>query len=185
MILYLIRHGETQGNREHRYVGRTDESLLPEACAKLKTCQMPPIERLYVSPMIRCLQTATLLYPQIRQQIVPDFRECDFGMFEYHTYPELRDQPAYQHFIDTAGRSGFPKGEDRDTFQHRCVNAFEHLRQTEKLSKGNIAFVIHGGTIMALLDHYSHPHLDYYEWQIANGGYLTVEVIGDRWIART
>ena len=28
MRMYLIRHGATQGNLEHRYVGRTDEGIL-------------------------------------------------------------------------------------------------------------------------------------------------------------
>ena len=28
--IVLIRHGMTQGNQEHRYVGTTDEGLLPE-----------------------------------------------------------------------------------------------------------------------------------------------------------
>ena len=28
MRLYFIRHGQTLGNREHRYVGRTDEGIL-------------------------------------------------------------------------------------------------------------------------------------------------------------
>ena len=31
MRIYLIRHGVTKGNLEHRYVGSTEEVLLPEA----------------------------------------------------------------------------------------------------------------------------------------------------------
>lgn len=31
MRVYLIRHGVTKGNLEHRYVGSTEEVLLPEA----------------------------------------------------------------------------------------------------------------------------------------------------------
>lgn len=30
MKVYFIRHGQTKGNREGRYVGRTDEPLLAE-----------------------------------------------------------------------------------------------------------------------------------------------------------
>ena len=29
--IVLIRHGMTQGNKEYRYVGTTDEGLLPES----------------------------------------------------------------------------------------------------------------------------------------------------------
>lgn len=34
--ILLIRHGMTQGNKEHRYVGTTDEGLLPESVEQLR-----------------------------------------------------------------------------------------------------------------------------------------------------
>ena len=34
--IVLIRHGMTQGNKEHRYVGTTDEGLLPESVEQLR-----------------------------------------------------------------------------------------------------------------------------------------------------
>ena len=37
MICYLIRHGATHGNLEGRYVGRTDEPVLPLELKKLET----------------------------------------------------------------------------------------------------------------------------------------------------
>ncbi len=35
--IVLIRHGMTQGNKEHRYVGTTDEGLLPESVEQLRS----------------------------------------------------------------------------------------------------------------------------------------------------
>lgn len=37
--IVLIRHGMTQGNKEHRYVGTTDEGLLPESVEYLRGMQ--------------------------------------------------------------------------------------------------------------------------------------------------
>ena len=37
--ILLIRHGMTQGNKEHRYVGTTDEGLLPESVEQLREMQ--------------------------------------------------------------------------------------------------------------------------------------------------
>lgn len=37
--IVLIRHGMTQGNQEHRYVGTTDEELLPESVEELRGMQ--------------------------------------------------------------------------------------------------------------------------------------------------
>ena len=36
-----------------------------------------------------------------------------------------------------------------------------------------MTFVVHGGTIMAILEHFAVPHKSYYDWHIANGhGYI-------------
>ncbi len=37
--ILLVRHGMTQGNKEHRYVGTTDEGLLPESVEQLHGMQ--------------------------------------------------------------------------------------------------------------------------------------------------
>lgn len=83
MTRLLIRHGVTAGNLQGRYIGcRTDESLCPEWIGALRECRYPPVPRVFSSPMRRCLETAALLYPGVKPEIVEDFRECDFGVFE-------------------------------------------------------------------------------------------------------
>ena len=60
--LILIRHGETQGNKLKRYIGkRTDEPLCPEAGNMLAQLAYPEVQAVYASPMIRCTQTAGIL----------------------------------------------------------------------------------------------------------------------------
>lgn len=172
MKIYMIRHGATQGNSEHRYVGSTDESLLPSAAAALRGglfLGAGEIEEIYVSPMKRCRETAELLCPGRQQIVIEDFRECDFGEFEYRNYAELNGNPDYQRFIDTMGMCGFPGGEDRASFQARCAGAFEQVMSGKNEASGDIALVVHGGTLMAILDRYSEPHKDYYDWQAGNG----------------
>jgi alpha-ribazole phosphatase len=182
MKLYLIRHGMTKGNQEHRYVGSTDESLLPEAVEVLRKKSFPPVDRLYVSPKKRCLETAAVLYRQNQPKIVEAFAECDFGEFEYCNYEELKGNREYQQFIDSMGKSGFPEGETREAFQKRCLRGFYEVMEQERLQKKQetvaIGMVVHGGTIMAVLDACSVPHRDYYDWQIKNGTALEAEV---RW----
>ena len=166
MKVYLIRHGETQGNREKRYAGVTDESLTREGAEMLKGIGAPLAEKLYVSPLKRTRETAEILYPGRKYEICDDLRECNFGEFENLNHEELKDRPEYKKFIETGGRSPFPGGEDLETFQKRCCDAFEKIVRSEK---EDIAFVIHGGTIMAILDKYAVPHKDYYNWMAKNG----------------
>ena len=69
MKLWLIRHGMTKGNQEHRYVGTTDEGILPEEKERLqaKAADMdlhPTI--VFVSPARRCRETAACLFPGLQ-----------------------------------------------------------------------------------------------------------------------
>lgn len=179
MKIYIIRHGMTKGNKEHRYVGVTDEELLPEAEEYLACKKMPLVNRVYASPKRRCLQTAALLYPALNPIIIGELAECDFGAFEYCNYQELNGNPDYQHFIDTNGQSGFPNGEDRKSFQARSLRGFEKVlaKEREFGDLQDIALVVHGGTIMAVFDELARPHKDYYDWQVKNGEGFVAEIV--------
>ena len=167
MKILLIRHGKTAGNLEKRYIGRTDESLCPEGVAALRQCSYPSCGVLVSSPMQRCLQTAALLYPEQKIHICDDFRECDFGDFEGKNYAELNGDPQYQSWIDSGGTQPFPNGESPDDFRVRCCDGF---RQTVRkfADAESIAFVVHGGTIMAILSQFALPHRDYFDWMTDN-----------------
>lgn len=179
MRIYMIRHGKTKGNLEHRYVGSTDEPLLLETEEQLKKQKMSQPDILYISPMKRCRQTAELLYPGKQAQVIDDFKECDFGIFEYKNYEELNGNPDYQTFIDTMGMCGFPQGESRKTFQERCTIAFEKILLEQGNRDITAAMVVHGGTMMAVMDAYAKPHEDYYHWQVENGAGFYGETVWD------
>lgn len=123
--LILIRHGKTAGNLLGRYIGsRTDEPLCDEGREGLAGKQLPEVERLYVSPMKRCVETAEILWPGFdrkKMQKVTDLRECDFGDFENKNYKELSGNGDYQAWIDSNGTLPFPNGESMDAFKSRCL----------------------------------------------------------------
>ena len=164
----LIRHGQTTGNVQHRYVGcQTDEPLCSEGIEKLKHREYPNVQRVFVSPMLRCKQTAAMLYPDIEPEVVEDFRECDFGAFENKSYQELSGRADYQAWIDSLGELPFPGGESRTEFASRCADAFEEL--TRRGMGEDCALVVHGGTIMAIMERFALPKGSYYDFQVKNG----------------
>ena len=171
----LIRHGQTTGNIRHRYIGcKTDEPLCTQGIEMLKLREYPNVQRVYVSPMLRCRQTAEILYPDIEPEVIEDFRECDFGTFENKTYQELDGRSDYQDWIDSGGELPFPGGESRAQFAKRCVDAFEKL--TKREIKEDCALIVHGGTIMAIMERYALPKGSYYGFQVKNGdGYVLFE----------
>ena len=202
--IYLIRHGKTAGNMEKRYVGSTDEPLceagvceinerrnillrsflpenkrdgMPQSKAACAGDGLP--ETVYVSPMLRCRQTAELLFPNAAQEVVSDFREMDFGQFEYKNYEELSGDARYQAFIDSGGKLDFPEAEPQKQFRERVCSAFAHcvIRERKWHVAGDenfksdeqgesLVFVVHGGTIMAVMEAFARPQRDYFDWQV-------------------
>ncbi len=167
-MIFLIRHGQTAGNLEGRYIGsRTDEPLCKMGKEQLAQRKMPPVDVVFASPMKRCIQTAQLLYPEKNLELIEDFRECDFGAFEGKNYRELDGQTDYQKWIDSGGEAAFPGGESRKTFAARCVKAF--LPIWNRRTEGDFALVAHGGTLMAIMEAFACPQGRYFDFQIENG----------------
>lgn len=167
----------TQGNREHRYIGcRSDEPLCEEGIGALRACAWSGADCVFASPMRRCLETAALLYPGQKPVVVPDLRECDFGAFEGLNHAQLDGRADYQAFIDSGGNLPFPDGESRASFSARCVQAFE--RVVRGLPEGTYAFVVHGGTIMAIMERYARPKGGYFDFQVPNGGGYCLDETG-------
>lgn len=168
--ILFIRHGATKGNLEKRYIGRTDEPLCDlgiEQIAALRD-QKYEIDYLCVSPMLRTRQTANILFPDVPQIVVDDLRESDFGVFEGKTSEELKENADYRKWVDSLCSGEIPGGEAVNDFKKRCCSAF---RKMMKLVPDNstVAFVVHGGTIMAILEAYAQPAQDFYAYHINNG----------------
>ncbi len=47
--------------------------------------------------------------------------------------------------------------------------------QIKEASVSAVAFVVHGGTIMAIMEAFGEPKRGYFDWQIANGAYIEGE----------
>ena len=175
--LVFIRHGVTPSNKEHRYLGKTDESLSDEGKEELtkrkEQNSYPKIDCLFTSPMKRCLETARILYPDQKIHTISEWEEMDFGAFEGKNYKDLENDERYQAWIDSNGTLPFPEGESREDFIVRCKIGFmqmlQKLAETESFqddSPKKAGIIVHGGTIMALLSAYCGG--DYFDYQVSN-----------------
>ncbi|MGN0343309.1 MAG: histidine phosphatase family protein [Roseburia sp.] len=187
--LTLIRHGATAGNRRGCYIGKTDEPLSETGIADIRGKAArevyPRADILLVSPMIRCRQTAEILYPGYEMHPVSLWREMDFGEFEGKNYQELNGNPRYQRWIDSGGTLAFPGGESREEFCCRVRAGMEQaLELVESLRQGtclSVSAVVHGGTIMALLSSFCGG--DYFDYQCSNGEGFSVQLQADgQWV---
>lgn len=172
MNIIFIRHGKTAGNLRRAYIGRTDEPLCSEGIDELTAGSFPKADIVISSPMKRCIQTAEIIYPNVRLQIYDDLRECDFGDFEGKNFSELNGDKDYQAWIDSGGKMPFPNGEAHEKFTERCCNAF--LQAVSENDGLTAAMVVHGGTIMSILERFAEPKKHFYDYMKNNCcGYLT------------
>lgn len=179
MEITMIRHFMTQGNVERRYIGTTDEPLLPGQSASF---DYPAARAVAVSPLRRCMETAEILYPDVGKYICGELKECDFGIFENKNYEELKDNPDYQRWLDSGGKIPFPGGEGMDAFCARCVKGFCNMvGQFIEEGYSAAAFVVHGGTIMAVLDRFAHHEEGFYHWQVKNGEGFCMKLDEEQW----
>lgn len=92
----MVRHGETAWNAEKRIQGQQDIALNETGLAQAKAAAAGfsglPVTALYSSDLLRARQTAECLAQTLglTPQLLPEFRERRYGLFECLTYSEAR-----------------------------------------------------------------------------------------------
>ncbi len=186
--LHFIRHGMTEGNRVGRYVGRLDIPVCKEgreALERLKeTYQYPSVQEVYCSPLLRCTQTADILYPDEPRTIVEDLVELSLGDFEGKYIDALQNDPAYRQWIANS-LTGTPPGalETGEQFAARIGGALNAIFMNMTQNRITEAAVIsHGGVFMGLLSSFVMPRAPMGEWALGNGAGYTVRMSTALWM---
>ncbi len=174
MRLYLIRHGKTRANEEHRYCGSTDLPLSQRGMAELTGLGYElPRARLLTSGMARTEQTLEALFGPVPHGVDPGFREMDFGCFEMKTYEELKEDPVYQTWLAGDNETNVPPGgESGVQMRKRVIAALEAVLDTGE----DTLIVTHGGVIAAIMAHlFPGEGKNRYQWQPENGRGYRIE----------
>lgn len=156
-LLYLVRHGETDWNRDGRFQGQADAPLSErgreQAALVAERLGRAGIELVVSSDLSRARDTAAAVAAasQSAHILEPAFRELSFGLWQGLRRPEIEAR-----FGDAFGRYlADPEGarpEGGETFgdaMDRVGPAAARLlaERTEE----RMAWVMHGGSIRALL----------------------------------
>ena len=185
--IHLIRHGQTAGNIQGQYIGRTDLAVTDEGISHLQMLAhkgtYPPVQVVFSSPLQRCLQTLKVLYPDKNPIVVDGLIEYDFGAFEGLTAADLEDNQDFVRWITGDVQVKVPGGESTAEFIQRCVETFAKI--VEGLMRTGItdaAICCHGGTIMAILTACGLPELGFYDWMCGNGHGYTLRITPSIWM---
>lgn len=155
--IILVRHGETQWNKEGRYQGQIDTDLsdrgkeqgelLGEALKGIK------IDIAYSSPLKRAFETAQagLKYHDLEIGIVPGLTEISHGTWEGLLSSELKETHGVlvEQWHATPHLVQMPEGENLQQVQARAMAAIEEL--AEKHEGQTVLVVSHDATNKAII----------------------------------
>jgi broad specificity phosphatase PhoE len=148
MAIYLIRHGETPGNRD-RVVQRADTPLsgrgLEQAGQLAARLADHRIERILASDLSRAHMTAQRLAEAtgVPVQSEPLLQERNLGDLRGTPYAELDLNPFAPGYAP-------PGGETWEVFHRRVDLAWERIRAAAKGLEGHLAVVTHGLVLHSL-----------------------------------
>ena len=172
MTVYLIRHGKTEANEKRLYCGSTDLPLSVRGREELSRIHYH-IEnaRFLTSGMKRTNETLQILFGDVAHEEDARFREVDFGIFEMHSYDELKDTVEYRRWCTGDNEANIPpNGESGIQMKKRVLDAFSDLSEDTVL-------ICHGGVIAAIMEHlFPVENKTRYDWQPLNGyGYAVTD----------
>jgi probable phosphoglycerate mutase len=133
--LILIRHGETEWNRERRMQGHADSPLSDKGMrqAILLAQRMKKIEftAFYSSDSGRACETARFITDATGRPVLlePRLRERNFGVFEGLTGPEMQERhpEAYARFRNREPDYVVPGGESARAFRDRALDCLAEI----------------------------------------------------------
>ncbi len=187
--LYLVRHGETNWNKETRFQGQVDiplcEKGIEQAEAVSKRLAGQNFAAFFSSSLSRARETADIIAKPHNKpvQAVPDLQEMNFGYWEGLTVEEIRQKYDRESaaWWSRPLENRVPGGETLVELAERSVQAVKTIIQ--KYPEGQVLLVTHGGVIRCIVaavlgidlnqywrlrqDNASLSIIDFYQWDKA------------------
>ncbi len=184
-VVWLVRHGQTSWNREHRYLSYTDQPLTPFGLARAEALGWM-LRRFAISAVIadgleRTQQTAAAVLQQQAQPVAmrDDARwaEAQYGRWEGLTYPEVNRRFAVEamaRFTDPWQHA--PEGgESLSSVQERVRAAWREL--VREHSGGKVVLVAHATPLQLILaDLLGYDPRRYWQLRLDLGSVTTIDL---------
>ncbi len=158
---YLVRHGESVGNKTKRFTGSTDLPLTDDGRRQAERVtdffKAVPLDTIYASPLSRAYDTAapTAKLKQLEIRKDPAFCEIDGGRWEKVPFAEIgeSDPILYEVFAHDIGRLKCPLGESVKDVSERVL---KDIYEKFEMHKGqNVAIFSHAIPIRSVITHLS------------------------------
>jgi len=141
-LLLLIRHGQTDWNREGRYQGQSDIPLNETGRTEARGLAAEVVreglrpQAIYTSDLARGRETAEILAGVWNVPVLPDarLREIDQGVWEGLRVDEIQARFAaeFQKYREDPRRVGPPEGETVGRVQERVLQAVDEIPMRQR-----------------------------------------------------
>jgi len=157
MRILLLRHAETDWNRERRYQGWRDIPLSPTGRAQAESAgrllAASPLAAVWSSPLARARETAALIAAPHTLAVheADAFKEMGFGDWEGLTRDEVRKRfpDAHRAWAETPHEAAWPGAETLGVVRARALAGLEALREAHQGQ--TVCLVSHGITSRILI----------------------------------
>lgn len=179
--LYVVRHGQTEWNKEKRIQGHLDSKLTEEGIrhARLlgERLAETDFDALVASPSERTVETAKLIMGKRILPFKKDERlmEIHLGNWQGMTVDEIKaaDPERFQCYVNTPSLFQNEEGENLHDVRKRLEAVLEDLEKTYR--SGNVLVITHGMVIKVLQVLCKNQSLDgIKDFPVVDGTSLTV-----------
>ena len=151
--IFLVRHGETDWNREGRWQGHSDTHLneIGREQAHRVAAELDGVDVVYASDLARARETAEIIGAELGLPVRFDarLRERSFGAWEGLTAAEIEAGFREEHLRWVAGEgAGADDAEPFDAFGARVRSFLADVLDAHP--EGTVLVVAHGGSIRVI-----------------------------------
>ena len=150
MKVYIIRHGESEANKNRQKTGWLDVPLTEkgreDAALARGVLSGVSFDKIYSSDLLRAKVTAEIAIPGCKYETCAELREINVGNLAGKFFSEITD--SQNSAISKEGYKMFG-GESTDEFHNR-ITSFMHRLESEACE--NIAIFAHAGWLRKFLD---------------------------------
>jgi len=181
-VALLMRHGETEWNRQGRVMGRNpielDQRGRAQVESALSLARMLKPDLIVTSPLVRARQSAEIIARGLGGLEVvdePQLEEVRYGSWEGMTFPELIVDESYLKYREEPLGNLTPGGESIYDVQRRGVEAVSGAIAANHGRR--VLFVSHGDIIRTVLCHFMGLSLEYFRRiRIDNAAFSAVQI---------
>ena len=162
MLVYVIRHGQSENNLSRLWTGWYDTPLTDQGRKDAQTAQEylknVSFDKVYSSDLSRAMETARIALPNVSFETTPLLREINVGSLMMHPISILSAEE--MQYAELHGYAQY-SGESKPQFQERIRQMMTRL---ETLDAHTVALFAHAGFLRNMMDivletHLPHQHL--------------------------